>query len=295
MTHVNLTRLSIFAILLLLSGFYQNTALAERYTMHQIEQLQTILEKATPDTLVIFDVDEVLVYPTNLIQLQVASPFWEATMADIEKRLGKSQRDLLHSIMLLQSHWKLTDAAFPDIIKNLQKRNIQVLALTSFRRGEMGNIQSIEDWRSLQLKKYDMDFSITAGLPKSYFEINILKNSDGTKKPVYREGIIYTDLHSKSTVLASFLEQTHLNPREIIFIDDRMSNIQDLEIFCKNINIGYIGIHDDRILKKYFSFDENLGRYQFHYLEHHHIWLSDNDARKEMTDKKNELSVEKSN
>lgn len=279
MTRVNLTRSSIFAILLLFSCIYQNTALAERYTMHQIEQLETILEKATSNTMVIFDVDEVLVYPTNLVQLQAASPFWEATMFDIEKRLGKIQRDLLHSIMLLQSDWKLTDAALPSIIKNLQKRKIQVLALTSFRRGEMGNIQSIEDWRSLQLKKYGMDFSITTGLPKSYFEINRLKRSDGTKKPVYKDGIIYTDLHSKSDVLDSFLEQAKFKPNEIIFIDDRLSNVLDLENYCKSANINFIGIHDDRILKKYISFDENLGKYQFHYLEHHRVWLNDEEAK----------------
>lgn len=282
MTRVNLTRSSIFVILLFFGCIYQNTASAERYTMHQIEQLETILEKATSNTMVIFDVDEVLVYPTNLVQLQAASPFWEATMSDIEKRLGKAQRDLLHSIMLLQSDWKLTDTALPGIIKNLQKRKIQVLALTSFRRGLLGNIQSVEDWRNLQLKNYDINFSITAGLPQNYFEINNLKESEGLKKPVYRDGIIYTDLHSKSDVLASFLKQLNLNPKEIIFIDDRLSNIQELETLCKNFNINYIGIHDDRILKKYSSFDENLGRYQFQHLEHKHTWLNDEEGRQKM-------------
>jgi hypothetical protein len=57
--------------------------------MNEIEQLELILEQATPNSLVIFDVDEVLVYPTNIVQLQVASPFWEASMSDIEQRLGK--------------------------------------------------------------------------------------------------------------------------------------------------------------------------------------------------------------
>lgn len=283
MTYINLTRILFFAILLFLNVIYSNTASAERYTMSQIEQLPLILEKASEKTLVIFDVDEVLVYPTNLVQLQVASPFWEAKMADIEKRLGKTNRDLLHSIMLLQSRWELTDARLPSIIHDLQKRKVQVLALTSFRRGKMGNIESIEEWRNKQLKNYQIDFSISAGLSQNQFEINKLTKSDGTKKPVYRDGIIYTDLHLKSDVLSSFLKQGNVTPKEIIFIDDRLSNINDLEIFCKDFNIGYVGIHDDRILKKYSSFDENLGAYQFQHLEQHHKWLTDEEAKQKIT------------
>lgn len=284
MNKVNLTRISIFAILLLVTILCQSTASAERYTMHQIEDLQPILDKATENTLVIFDVDEVLVYPENLVQLQAASPFWEAKMADIENRLGKPQRDLLHSIMLLQSNWKLTDATLPKIIKSLQNRRMRVLALTSFRTGKMGNISSVEDWRNFQLKIHNIDFSVSAGLLQNSFTINNLKKSDGTKKPVYKNGIIYTDLHSKSDVLASFLGQTNLKPQEIIFIDDRLSNIQDLETLCRNFSIHYVGIHDDRILKKYSSFDENLGGYQFQYLEKNHVWLSDNIAKNRMAD-----------
>ncbi len=282
MKNVIWIRYTFFIVLLCFNSVCNNCAYAERYTMEHIEQLNNILDKATSKTLVIFDVDEVIVYPTNLIQLQPASPFWEAKMADIEKRLGKDKRDLLHSIMLLQSRWELIDATLPQIINTLQSRNIQVLALTSFRTGKMGKIQSIEDWRRQQLKNHNIDFKITAGISKSYFEINGLENSDGTKKPVYKDGIIYTDLQSKSVVLNAFLAHNHLNPNEIIFIDDRISNVEDLESFCNKININFIGIHDNRLLTKHPHFDPNLGQFQFFYLENHHVWLNDREAKEKM-------------
>lgn len=75
----------------------------------------------------------------------------------------------------------------------------------------MGNIQSVEDWRNLQLKKHNIDFSLSTGLTKNNFEVNKLKNPHITKKPVYKDGIIYTDLHSKSDVLHAFLIETKLN------------------------------------------------------------------------------------
>lgn len=252
--------------------------------MNDINQLEPILAKATPDTLVIFDVDEVLLYPTNIVQLQIASPFWEASMADIEKRLGKSKRDLLHSIMLLQSKWKLTDKEIPDLIKMLQIKNIRVLALTSFRRGKMGMIPSLEDWRKIQLKKHNIDFSATTGISKDSFEVQLANDAFTEKKPVYKNGIIYTDLHSKNEVLSAFFEQTYLKPKEIIFIDDRSSNVEAIGNFCKMLNISFIGIHDQRVLKRsYNRFNENLGRYQFRYLEDHHVWLHDAEAMKNMT------------
>jgi hypothetical protein len=250
--------------------------------MNEIEQLELILEQATPNSLVIFDVDEVLVYPTNIVQLQVASPFWEASMSDIEQRLGKDTRDMLHSIMLLQTQWDVTDKKIPKLIAALQMKKIQVLALTSFRRGKMGKIHSIEEWRNAQLKKYDIDFSISAGIAENCFEINPARNIVKQLNPVYKDGIIYTDLHSKSEVLCAFLEQASLKPKEIIFIDDRLSNVQDIENFCNTSSIKFIGIHDRRIMKKHTSFDENLGKYQFYYLEHFHIWLSDLEAIKHM-------------
>jgi hypothetical protein len=84
-----LTGIIISTIAIFLNYFYTKGSSTQRYTMDKIEQLHSILETASSTSLVIFDVDEVLVYPANIVQLQIASPFWEASMADIEKRLGK--------------------------------------------------------------------------------------------------------------------------------------------------------------------------------------------------------------
>jgi hypothetical protein len=214
-------------------------------------------------------------------------------MSDIENRLGKSKRDLLHSIMLLQSQWELTDKEIPDLIKKLQLKNIRVLALTSFRRGMLGQIPSIEDWRSTQLKKHNIDFNATTGITQDHFEIQSSNDTFSEKKPVYKNGIIYTDLHSKNEVLSAFFEQTDSKPKEIIFIDDRSGNVDAIEYFCKTLDISFIGIHDQRVLKRSHNrFNERLGKYQFRYLEYHHVWLQDTDAIRKMADRSiNELEA----
>lgn len=283
-----IARLIMPVILLFSSLFYVETILAERVAISRVEELASVLKNATPDSLVIFDVDEVLVYPENVVQLQVAAPFWEATMADLEKRRGKSTRDLLHSIMLLQSKWQLTDVEIPVLIENLQRQKLRVLALTTFWAGKMGKLKSVEDWRNTHLKSHNIDFRITAGVPKSYFEITQFDKGPKRPYPVYKDGIIYTNHYAnKGEVLAAFLAQINLKPKAIIFIDDKLSNIITVENFCKVANISYTGIHDNRIIKNHNTFNTALGKYQFDHLEKHHVWLRDVDAKKMMHDEKN--------
>src|SRR5437870_2871147 len=88
------------AILFLSSFFYVEMLFATRVSINDMVELTSVFKQVTPDSFVIFDVDEVLVYPENIVQLQVAAPFWEASMSELEKRRGKETRDLLHSIML---------------------------------------------------------------------------------------------------------------------------------------------------------------------------------------------------
>lgn len=274
-------RFMISIILFFSSLFYGETLFAKRVAINDIGELAEVLKNLPPDSLVIFDVDEVLVYPENVVQLQIAAPFWEATMADLEKRRGKATRDLLHSIMLLQSKWQLTDAEIPSLIQDLQRQKIRVLALTTFWTGKMGKLKSVEDWRSAHLKKHRIDFSITADISKSYFNITTFDKVSGKAYPVYKDGIIYTNHYAnKGEVLGAFLKKTNLNPKNIIFIDDKLKNIADIENFCNTANIGYTGIHDNRIMKKHNTFNTTLGKYQFDYLENHYVWLSDLEAKK---------------
>ncbi|HXH54729.1 MAG TPA: DUF2608 domain-containing protein [Gammaproteobacteria bacterium] len=270
-------------ILFFSSLLYGEILFAKIVVIKETGELACVLKNAAPGSLVIFDVDEVLVYPENVVQLQIAAPFWEATMADLEKRRGKATRDLLHSIMLLQSKWQLTDAEMPSLIQDLQRQKIRVIALTTFWTGKMGKLKSVEDWRSTHLKKHHIDFSITADISKSYFNITAFDKVSAKAYPVYKDGIIYTNHYAnKGEVLGAFLKQANLSPTNIIFIDDKLKNVADIENFCNTANISYTGIHDNRILKTHNIFNATLGKYQFDYLENHYVWLSDLEAKKRL-------------
>jgi hypothetical protein len=263
-------------------SFYSEVLLAKIISVNETVQLKNILQKVTPESLVVFDIDEVLIYPENVVQLQIGSPFWEASMADIEVRLGTNTRNLLHSIMLLESRWQLTDHMIPALIQQLQSKKIKTVALTAFNRGEMGKIKALEDWRAAQLKQYGIDFSISSNLSKNPFDITKLTLIHGKLPPLYKEGILYTNQYQKGAVLKAFLEQINLHPTEIIFIDDRIHNIKSVEAFCRSANIQFTGIHDNRILNKHTVFNKSLGQYQFHHLEQNHTWLSDWQAQATM-------------
>lgn len=276
----------LFSIIIL----YPYSVTATIFAMDTIEQLELLLTQADKDSLVIFDVDEVLVYPENVIQLQIASPFWDGRMLDLERRLGSKTRDLLHSIMLKQSYWKITDQRLPHIIANLQFNHIKTIALTAFRSGEMGELSSIEDWRSGELRKRHIDFNINSSWTNQHFNIHSLSEIAGKKMPVYKDGIIYTNHHPKGKVLFAFLAQVDFKPKKIFFVDDRMKNIIDLKNACLEKNISFLGVHDTRIINQHNSFDPQLGAYQFEQLESSHIWLSDQVAKQAMEEKSSLIS-----
>lgn len=281
---MKISRLIVLITLFVLSFVTVNGVAAEIFEIDNFEQLSTILRKSSKDDLIIFDVDEVLVYPENVVQLQVAANFWEDTMDKIENRLGKDKRNLLHAAMLAQSKWALTDNELPALIHELQANKIKILALTAFWVGKMGEIESVEAWRRDQLKNYGIDLSLNVLVEKPHFEIknDFFAIKHPNTLPVYHEGILLTNRHPKGDVINAFLRQINFRPKGIIFVDDRISHIKDLENFCKLSNIPFIGIHDNRIFTKYNTFNEKIGKFQFDYLEKHRIWLSDADAMDQM-------------
>lgn len=253
---------------------------AEIIEINHFEQLSTTLKNAPPEALIVFDVDEVLVYPQNIVQLQVAADFWESTMDNIEQRLGRERRNDLHAIMLLQSKWFLTDPKMPTLIQTLQAKKHKIVALTAFWTGKMGNIESVESWRINQLKNNGINLSVNPMLKQTYLQISnetFLKRTD-RHLPVYQEGVIFTSRHPKGEVIKAFLKQLNYTPKEIIFIDDRIKNVKELADFCKAENIPYLGLHDKRLLLKFNTFNERLGKFQFERLEKDSVWLGDPEA-----------------
>ena len=194
-----------------------------------IKQAQKELDQADANTLVIFDVDDTLTYNVNVPfqpwfhKTEVGQKFF----AQIKKHI-QSQKDpvayekLIRGTRMLKFTDQPIEIEIVQIIKKLQARGVNVIALTHMNTGSLGYplIPSLPKWRWEKLHEVGLDFS------QSFEQEEIwLTNltSKANRHPVYYKGILATDDFSKGTVLGEFLDVMHLKPKKVLITKQRLA------------------------------------------------------------------------
>jgi hypothetical protein len=210
------------------------------------------LAHAGPKTLVIYDIDFVLTYPDDPLVLLLSSN---------DDRFAPQDRDVvatMRSEFFERVHqkycqyvepnpWKfyglkiikygytcLIEPRIVHIIKDLQKRNIKIIALTSSSLGKFGEmVRSTICYESL--KALGIDFSSSFALDS---EVRFLPTGtcDEAFQAFYK-GIFFTCRNAKGDALRSFLlyiyETFKWLPDNIIFFDDHQENLLSV-VGCMN-------------------------------------------------------------
>lgn len=279
-----------FIALLLMGGLFLSSvlpckAVAEEVILKQVDSFDPIikeLNKADQETLVVFDVDYVLLVPKDLISRPASHELrreeGNGLYPKIEKKVGEDKFMYLLSIKRSQEEMELVDARLSDIVKELQARSVKVIALTSQPYGPFGVIKDEGTLRVEELKKLGLDFRNAFSSLES-FTLNIPSPKD--QPPLYREGIIFTDLSSKGEALIAFLQKMKWNPKKIIVIDDGRRNLEHIQEALKANHLnGLLFLYIDGRLAAEHP-DPDLAQAQFDYLVKNEKWLSDEKARKQ--------------
>lgn len=242
---------------------------------HDYVILQQILEKSDADTLVILDVDDVILQQRDQILRSPYKPY----LVEIEKELAVkyTPEEVLNlkSIVILAQQPELVDNRLLNTLANLQNRKVPVVALTFCATGKQGQIDSIEDWRTTQLNQLGVDFT----------KLNNFKNTTlpeipakfGT--PTVKNGIIFTALAEKGIVLDAVLRKENVRPKKIIFVDDKLRNLQSVQTAALRKDISFIGIEYTTIKSnKVPAFNHKRSKIQLELLLKNGVWVSDQDA-----------------
>jgi hypothetical protein len=241
-------------------------------------QIETAFEHADENTLVIFDIDEVIFIPCD----QILHTFFEEEARQLFEDIIRSKHDpaisdQLWSEMLISRKNKLVDPGLPRLLALLQNRKIPYIALTNAYNGSYGLIDKREDLRLKNLK----DLGISFMPPKETHEITFKDLQSKIKKaiPGYKEGVLFTCGTDKGTVLKYYFNHIQYKPKKIIFIDDKRKNLNSVESFCNNTGIEFLGFEYTAVThgpKQ--TLNEHRARLQFSVLEKEHKWLSDSEA-----------------
>jgi len=137
---------------------------------------------------------------------------------------------------------KLVENNTSSIIQELQKF-CTVIALTARSKRIISTTIN-------QLKELGVDFSQEKIAQK---KINFEKFPYPT---FFKGGIIFCSDNNKGKILKEFLKQTNLNPKKIIFVDDKEKCLTRVESALKNKHIKFTGL-------RYGFLDEKVKEFRF--------------------------------
>jgi hypothetical protein len=131
-----------FLLVLLCAGGHCS---GETIKTSNVEIIKKHVENKDTDTLVVFDVDDVLMHPYDQILQIQNKAYLEGLQSALEKRIGVKNAQTLFSIIFLERQNGPVDDRMRALITNLQNKGMPVLALTNCFTGSFGNIPSMED------------------------------------------------------------------------------------------------------------------------------------------------------
>lgn len=193
-------------------------------TIRECESITEVRQLATPQTLVVFDVDDTLLHAKQML----GSSVW----FDESMKRQTTPEGIQQTIELWEAVQSVTDVEpmepnTAEEVATLQKTGATVMAMTA--RG--WNL-----WASTnrQFKTIGVDFTRAAPTLVLFSLQNIPSSS-------YGRGILFTCGGHKGRALKEFLRQTQLTPVRVIYINDKREPLEEL-IGTLPHTIEYIGL-----------------------------------------------------
>ncbi|WP_341792922.1 DUF2608 domain-containing protein [Rickettsia endosymbiont of Ceutorhynchus obstrictus] len=246
---------------------------AEIIPTNDFKVIEEYVNKADKDTLVIFDVDDVLMMPTD--EFAVNAPIRKELTQKLKERYSKDELTYLYSCVFEKRTVQPVNSNMKDLINRLEQRNIPAIALTGWWTGKFGKITEMENLRFDALKQLDISFINTSPF-KENMTFPELKNKGGI--PMLKSGVILTALVDKGLVLKSALAKSNLHFKKIIFIDDDLKYLESVEKVCHELNIDFKGIHYGAAkIAPLPILDKEKEQLRYEILEKEHIWLLDKE------------------
>jgi hypothetical protein len=210
-----------------------------------MEEVFNFFNDPDSKTLAIFDVDMVLVQPSDPAFQMANMKRFSAISKRIMKEVPADKQMIFLSLMTISSEAVLIDECTPRLLQRITERGIPAIALTANLTGSFGKIKNMEEWRINTLRRLGIDFSKSAPYQKSLIFDNLSPYRGNYS--TYLEGVLFVNgtTVSKGDAFLSYLQKTGFFPNKIIFIDDKEDNLKSLEAAIQKLErpIEYQGLH----------------------------------------------------
>lgn len=265
-------------ILYIISAFvciFSNIS-AEIYHCKTIQEVLPYLEQTTPNTLVVFDIDDTLIAKKDKVLRPAAKDYH---MGCYFKLIQKVKFDhIVHLISIVEKYAQplLVDDAWPSIISDLQKITPYVMAHTAAFPKKMGIFDSFPEVRHQLLNSLGIDFSLISPTFADA-ELTSLDHIPNVH-PVFYSGMLFSENYAKGEALGAFLSHYGFTPEKVIFVDDHTNNLRTVEKELNKRGIPFTGIHFEETNLFSDTYDEDIAAVQYHYLVEKLEWKNDEEA-----------------
>lgn len=218
------------------------------------------------DTLLLLDIDDTLLAPQQML----GGDQWFRHRLEIHL---EESMNFSHALELAVAEWvavrhltqmELVEPGTETILKGLQEKGLQVMGLTA--QGCSLSHRTVE-----HLRHHQIDLSLTAPFNTPYYY------EEKDQGILFRKGILFTSGTPKGKALFRLFDQYGYRPKKIVFVDDRESNLTDVEKEASKEGISFIGIRYGYADERKENFDPAVADIQLKNSNFHSI-LSDEEA-----------------
>jgi len=249
---------------------------AALYTTDSFEAFFEITENFTEKSLVILDVDRVIIEPKDAIMRYPNQRLlWELRFQH-GSHLTHEQMEDLTSRVTLSECTGLLDPLSVDFINKMKEKNIPIIALTATSVEGYGQIPSIPDWRIGDLARFGIKFD---GCFTEHPFIELAELYGRGSAPIFKSGILFSGGYPKGEVLEAFLDHVGFVPDKVLFVDDLLHNLVSVHTAASELGVeevfAFQYTRSDSLTN---TIDPQLAAFQLKTLFQEGIWLSDEEA-----------------
>lgn len=199
--------------------------------LYEIKNFKEIYNYIDEDTLVILDIDDTLLIPSQMLGCDE----WFIQRMNQQKNAGLCFKEALEKTLFewegIRSitEMELVEDSIAGVIDELQHRNISMLCLTTQRF-------ALGPRTTYQLKKHGIEIEKTSPYRENLFFMN---QNLGV---LFFEGILFTNGTHKGKTFFKFCELTNTEPKKIVFVNDKGTHLKEIEDSSNERNIPFIGL-----------------------------------------------------
>lgn len=246
-------------------------AFSEIKTIHSLDEIP--LEALSEKTLVMFDIDDVLIYPQDALLQNWRKPWKPEGM-----RAWTDEED---TIAWMNEKFQIMDPSGPSLLNMLNECGIPTIGFTSFAMEKSDMVPSIPDWRSRHLVELGLNFKRGKEI---VFSIKEAQN--GIVSPSFEKGVLYCgnvyrhDKDNKGKILSLYLDWLDWTPEQVVYIDDMKHPLESVQKELEKRKIPFLGFL--YIPKNLDPIDEKVAKLQYETIINQKRWLSDQEAKRQL-------------